>query len=405
MTTKGLLAISVLLNVGLVIGLGYWMRRASQTSQPTLPPLSSKATRAVPESRTVIQIATNVMELDWRMVESQDYRQYISNLRAIGCPEQTIRDIIIADVNQLFAAKAKEWLATRQAAPFWKAAGANNAALEAERIQKQVELNREKRRILQDLLGGDVAESSPRLDGLDAGRYSFLPKEKQQQLMDLDAVYAAKMIEIFGRVPNPPPEGDPRYQRLMADKENELAGILAPEEMEDYQVRFSRTADTVRRFLGAFEPTEDEFRRIFRAQQEFEKNFPAFDSPRLDREQRDARIAAQQQMKEQLRAELGERRFYEYEHEVGLQRSHFSKIASQYQLPKESLYNALDITWTSQEQAIRLRYDPALTAEQRQQTLASLRQQAELDLTRILGADALKAYLATRPAWVDYFKP
>src|SRR2546427_9193911 len=38
----------------------------------------------------------------WREVESDDYPTYIANLRDIGCPEQTIRDIIIADVNGLY---------------------------------------------------------------------------------------------------------------------------------------------------------------------------------------------------------------------------------------------------------------------------------------------------------------
>jgi hypothetical protein len=35
-------------------------------------------------------------------VESADYRAYIANLRRIGCPEQTLRDIILADVNMLY---------------------------------------------------------------------------------------------------------------------------------------------------------------------------------------------------------------------------------------------------------------------------------------------------------------
>src|SRR4051812_6817760 len=33
----------------------------------------------------------------WKEVESPDYPTYIANLRDIGCPEPTIRDIIIAD--------------------------------------------------------------------------------------------------------------------------------------------------------------------------------------------------------------------------------------------------------------------------------------------------------------------
>src|SRR2546427_564779 len=42
---------------------------------------------------------------NWREVESADFRKYIANLRSIGCPEETIRDIIITDVNKLYAAK------------------------------------------------------------------------------------------------------------------------------------------------------------------------------------------------------------------------------------------------------------------------------------------------------------
>src|SRR5260370_37442449 len=39
----------------------------------------------------------------WDEIESADFPTYITKLRAIGCPEATIRDIIVADVNQLFA--------------------------------------------------------------------------------------------------------------------------------------------------------------------------------------------------------------------------------------------------------------------------------------------------------------
>ena len=42
--------------------------------------------------------------LDWRQVESGDYVTYVKNLRASGCPEQTIRDIVSADVMQALAA-------------------------------------------------------------------------------------------------------------------------------------------------------------------------------------------------------------------------------------------------------------------------------------------------------------
>src|SRR4051812_43050063 len=39
----------------------------------------------------------------WNEIESTNYPAYIANLRRIGCPQKTIRDIIVADVNDLFA--------------------------------------------------------------------------------------------------------------------------------------------------------------------------------------------------------------------------------------------------------------------------------------------------------------
>src|SRR5262245_2543162 len=55
----------------------------------------------------------------WRQIESLDYPSYIMNLRDIGCPEQTIRDIIIADVNALYSLKRATNLVTSEQ-QWWK---------------------------------------------------------------------------------------------------------------------------------------------------------------------------------------------------------------------------------------------------------------------------------------------
>ena len=44
---------------------------------------------------------------DWWRVESEDYKRYLTNLRGQGYPEKTIHDIITADVNEPFRARAK----------------------------------------------------------------------------------------------------------------------------------------------------------------------------------------------------------------------------------------------------------------------------------------------------------
>ena len=88
-------------------------RDTSASPQLTIPdPTPAKST--TPRSTSP--------QFRWSMLESSDYRQYIANLRSIACPEQTIRDIITADVAALYARK-REKLARQEG---------NEAALQTE---------------------------------------------------------------------------------------------------------------------------------------------------------------------------------------------------------------------------------------------------------------------------------
>ena len=75
----------------------------------------------------VTQVKTNIVLrrqlFSWREVESADYPTYVANLRQIGCPEQTIRDIIIADVNALYSRRRATELVTRGATMVAQRAG------------------------------------------------------------------------------------------------------------------------------------------------------------------------------------------------------------------------------------------------------------------------------------------
>src|SRR5438105_3314761 len=80
-------------------------------------PLSTQSS-LMPEASVSNVLRPNIVVrrqfFSWREVESPDYPTYITNLRQIGCPEQTIRDIIIADVNGLYAMKRATNLLTSE---------------------------------------------------------------------------------------------------------------------------------------------------------------------------------------------------------------------------------------------------------------------------------------------------
>lgn len=63
----------------------------------------------------VVAPAAEIKPFHWGQLESADYRTYIVNLRGIGCPAQTIHDIIAADLDSLYASRRQpleEQLAT-----------------------------------------------------------------------------------------------------------------------------------------------------------------------------------------------------------------------------------------------------------------------------------------------------
>ena len=71
---------------------------------------------------------------DWRQVESPDYKEYIANLRAIGCPEKTIKEIVTADVKDLFSARRGALIQTNHY-EYWRANPVNLS--EEQRTQLQ----------------------------------------------------------------------------------------------------------------------------------------------------------------------------------------------------------------------------------------------------------------------------
>src|SRR5499427_7697945 len=134
-----------LLGVNLALGITWLVSARRQGSAPVTP--------EAPESVSGV-VRTNVVVrrqfFSWREVESADYPTYVANLREIGCPEQTIRDIIIADVNGLYARKLATDIVTPQQ-QWWRSTPDTNVLAAAAERARQLE--DERRTLLARLLG------------------------------------------------------------------------------------------------------------------------------------------------------------------------------------------------------------------------------------------------------------
>ena len=80
-------------------------RRVAPAPPPTSP---------APE----VVLRTSVTPFHWDQVVSSDFFAYRDNLRAVGCPDRTLRDILLSEVNRTYAARADD-LIRPIASRFW----------------------------------------------------------------------------------------------------------------------------------------------------------------------------------------------------------------------------------------------------------------------------------------------
>lgn len=388
----------------MVLVAGFWMSHSTLRNQPKSPNTSVSAavirTNVARSQRTGQTVTvTNAIPLDWRNVESADYREYIANLRSIGCPEETVRDIIIADVNKLYASRIAALYPSPKEMKFWRVDDRLAKREQKERDHQRQELEKEKRELIQELLGVDyevaMAEWSGRPDD-DAFRYGFLSPEKQEQAKALHDKYRELERGLFTNG-GMTPENRAKFTALRAESEAEMAKLLGPEDFEQYQLRNSYTARNMRENLTGFQPTEDEFREIFQLKKTFDDQF-GFTRGGSDEAVREQRKLAQQQLDEQLRATLGEERFNEYQlAQDPLYRESYDSM-QRYDLPKQAADVIYQVRVAAEQERDRIRNDPNLDPNARTAALAALAQDTQAALQPTLGDNWIN--YQSRNSWV-----
>lgn len=257
----------------------------------------------------------------WHDLESPDYPIYIANLRAIGCPEQTIKDIIIADVNSLYSRRLATELVTPEQ-QWWRSEPDTNVMEVA--AEKARDLDDERRALLSRLLGsnweaGDLVNlPRPSKPGvvLDGPVLGTLSTETKQSLQDINARSEARLQAYLAeqRQDGKPP--DPvQLAKLRQETRQELASVLAPAQLEEYLLRYSEDANSLRAEFGQlqyFNPTPEEFRAVFRATDNIDQQIQLL-ADSTDPASVQARAALEAQKQDAIKTALGAGRYADYQ--------------------------------------------------------------------------------------------
>lgn len=254
--TKTSFIISLFLNAVLAGCLIFiWVDRPKTMAQPIPPasPIVRPVLASVPAPVEQRSTSVESAPFRWDQLYSKDYHNYVKNLRAIGCPEPTVRAIVTWDVDSVYRVLAAGW--ERKLAALdngsWSAQISSASSEQALKDALQKIPDEESAKIA-DLLGllpaTVVASKTPAVPlavplVLQQVDLSTL-KLDQSQIQAINDLKQSFLEKIGGEDQD---TNDPayreRWQTAQAEIDNLLQGMIGDQAYQNYQIEAEAYAE------------------------------------------------------------------------------------------------------------------------------------------------------------------
>ncbi len=406
-----LLIFLVLFNLAL-IAVGYYLLNRFSSN---LAPSRNTSVRGIPTNEfqlangkaalkplpaaPVEKIVYVTNQFDWSQVESSDYRAYIKNLRAVHCPETTIKDIILTDIMKLYAAQRGQFYHNGREFKFWETDEKRklNARQLEEREKQLATIDKEIPSVLRELLGINYEREINKYfvdSGEDERRLNFLPAEKKSRLLALREEIEGMKERILEAANGNPSAADlEALQKIEAQRKTELERLLSGSELAEFELRTSETADRLRASLIGFNPTESEFREIFELQRAVDENLTSAKTA-------EEKLAAQKQVQEQIKQQLGPERFVDYERAQNPDFRSAILFAEVNQLPVSTAQTIFDIKQVAEAERQNLLSNTSVQDRDRVEALKAIQAETEKALRQTMGTKVYANYSQGTGSWV-----
>lgn len=152
---------SLTLNVLLLGGLFMiWGDRRATTQAPPPAPKSAQVKQAVTaKTPAAAQQPAKAAPFRWQQLDAPDFPTFVKNLRAIGCPEPTLRDIVEGELREIYAQKLQQAAANTNGS--LREAEMLKLATEHERLLESLTASTTTPATATPLLAASTANSSP----------------------------------------------------------------------------------------------------------------------------------------------------------------------------------------------------------------------------------------------------
>jgi hypothetical protein len=333
------------------------------------------------EAGAVASVVAAHKRVGWEEIESdsrnntENYKTYLNSLRTVGCPEDKVRYIALADINELFGKKRLKEAVTHDL-QWWRSEPELTVAGALQ--QKGRSLEEERQLLIQKYLGTDAAEtekgeallwSNVQLTGPVLGN---LPPETHNAVQEI----CGRSIDrhqgaMWARFNEGQPLNQIEMAKLREQTRADLRKILNTEAMEEFLLRYSHNAHQLRLELRGFEPTPDEFRKIFRSIDSLEHQLQLeYGSPEALSQQQRERFQGQRDAT--IRESLGPKRYLDYLLVKDPLYRQAQTMATQYGAPAKAIMPIYQMSKTNETRRQKILNDATLTAQQKSEALNSI---------------------------------
>lgn len=319
----------------------------------------------------------------WRAATTeQDLHRVVADLRAAGYPPAVVRAVVQQLLRDRFASREPN-----AGQPYWKH---NNQTPES--IAAQAAVNVERQALLESLLGPDARPSAMMDAETRLRRYGPMSEDKIDLITKIERDYGEMSAEVWAkRKGNILNDSVMQTQQLMEqEKFADIAAVLTPEELTQYELRNSQTARTLLSKLRNLDITEAEYTRLYQVQKAFNDANPQ--RATTDAASYQQRQNAQLALHEETRAVLGETRFYAYLEGSDFQYANVAKVFTPYQsVTPAAIYQVYRLQ-NDLQSAIRQSSAGGRPSPEKMAEMRSLVEGYNTRLEALIGTEAAEAY-------------
>jgi hypothetical protein len=276
-------------------------------------------------------------------------------------------------------------------------------------FRRERDVDKRKREIVRELVNADLARERMRATGQEdfyERRLKFLPEQKRTQVRELlekfdeaeQQLRDKETMELGGL------SGADREQlrTLREQREQELSGLLSPQEKQTYELWLSPVANEVRHATYGMDATEQEFLAIYEARKAYDQAWGRREGELLDPTSQQQMQQAQAERDARILASLGEERFAAYQRGQDQDYHLLSALVTRFKLPREKAAEVYGYKVVTSNYRSQLMTDTSLSPQQRQDAFQAITEETRKTVRDVLGPKAYHYYVRSGQAvWMN----